>query len=67
MSVVMPIVALVLLVLGAVGVVALDQLALLEHGVMMPVMLVPMLLRPGLHSGRLHHAAAQPSNSRVLR
>ena len=58
MSVVMPIVALVLLVLGAVGLVALDQLALLEHGVMMPVMLVPMLLRPGLYSGHLHHAAA---------
>ena len=58
MSVVMPIVALVLLVLGAVGLLAMDQLALLEHGVMMPAMLVPMLLRPGLYSGHLHHAAA---------
>jgi hypothetical protein len=57
MSVVMPIVALVLLVLGAVGLIAMDQLALLEHGVMMPAMLVPMLLRPGLYSGHLHHAA----------
>ena len=58
MSVVMPIVALGLLVLGAVGLVALDQLALLEHGVMMPAMLVPMVLRPGLYGGHLHHAAA---------
>jgi hypothetical protein len=58
MSVVMPIVALVLLILGAVGLVALDQLALLEHGVMMPAMLVPMLMRPGLYSGHPHHAAA---------
>jgi hypothetical protein len=58
MSVVMPIVALVLLVLGAVGLVALDQVALLEHGVMMPAMLVPMVLRPGLYGGHLHHAAA---------
>jgi hypothetical protein len=58
MSVVMPIVALGLLILGAVGLVALDQLALLEHGVMMPAMLVPMVLRPGLYGGHLHHAAA---------
>ena len=58
MSVVMPIVALVLLVLGAVGLVAFDQLALLEHGLMMPLMLVPMLARPGLYSGHMDHAAA---------
>lgn len=58
MSVVMPIVALLLLALGAVGPVAMTQLAVLEHGVMMPAMLVPMLLRPGLYSGHLHHAAA---------
>ena len=58
MSLVMPIVALVLLFLGAVGIVAPDQLALLEHGLMMPAMLVPMALRPRVYSSRLHHGAA---------
>jgi hypothetical protein len=57
MSVAMPIVTLVLLVLGALGLVALDQAARLEHGVMMPAMLVPMVLLPGLYGGHLHHAA----------
>ena len=57
MSVVMPILALLLLVLGGAGVFEMGQLALLEHGAMMPAMLVPMLLRPGLYTGHLHHAA----------
>lgn len=58
MSLTMPILAGVLLALGWVGVVPLGDLALLEHGLMMPIMLVPMLLRPGLYSGHMHHAHA---------
>jgi hypothetical protein len=58
MTATMPIVAGVLLSLGWLGVVSMDDLALLEHGLMMPVMLVPMLLRPGLYAGHMHHAHA---------
>ncbi len=58
MSATMPIVAGVLLALGWLGVLAMGDLALLEHGLMMPTMLVPMLLRPGLYSGRMDHAHA---------
>ena len=58
MSAVMPIVAVMLLLLGALGVLPMGDLALLEHGLMMPAMLVPMVLRPGLYSGELHHAPA---------
>jgi hypothetical protein len=31
------------------------NLALLEHGLMMPVMLIPMLLRLDLYTGRAAH------------
>ena len=56
MSAVMPIIGLALLLLGALDVIAMGDLALLEHGLMMPAMLVPMLLRPGLYAGHMHHA-----------
>jgi hypothetical protein len=55
MSATMPIVAGVLRMFGWLGPVPMGDLALLEHGLMMPVMLVPMLLGPGLYSGRMHH------------
>ena len=58
MSATMPIVAGVLLMLGWIGVVPMGNLALLMHGLMMPVMLVPMALRPGLYAGHMHHANA---------
>jgi len=58
MSATMPILALVLLTLGGLGVVPMGNLALLMHGLMMPVMLVPMALRPGLYAGQMHHANA---------
>ena len=58
MTATMPILAFILLVLGWAGVVPMGDLALVEHGLMMPVMLVPMVLRPGLYSGRMHHARA---------
>jgi len=47
-----------LLALGWVGVVPLSDVSLLMHGLMMPAMLVPMLLRPGLYSAPIHHAHA---------
>lgn len=54
MAAAMPVLALVLLVLGWLAVVERGDLALLEHGLMMPVMLVPMLLRLDLYTGRSH-------------
>jgi hypothetical protein len=58
MSATMPILAFMLLMLGWLGVVPMGDLALLMHGLMMPVMLVPMLLRPGMYAGHMHHAHA---------
>jgi hypothetical protein len=56
MSATMPTLAVILLILGWLGVVPMGDLALLEHGLMMPVMLVPMLLRPGFYAGHRHQA-----------
>jgi hypothetical protein len=58
MSATMPILALVLLMLGSFGVVPMGDLALLMHGLMMPVMLIPTAFRPGLYAGHLRHAYA---------
>jgi hypothetical protein len=52
MSAAMPIVAAGLLALGWFGAIPMDSLALLEHGLMMPAMLVPMLARLDLYTGR---------------
>jgi hypothetical protein len=51
MSAAMPVLALALLVLGWVGTLPRQDLALLEHGLMMPVMLVPMLFRLDAYTG----------------
>jgi hypothetical protein len=56
MSAAMPIVAIVLLGLGSFGALPKDDLALLEHGLMMPAMLIPMLIRLDLYTGRAGHA-----------
>ena len=56
MTATMPVLALVLLVLGWRGAVPMGDLALLEHGLMMPVMLAPMVIHPSLYTG--HHARA---------
>ena len=56
MSATMPALAVVLLVLGWLGVVPMGDLALLEHGLMMPAMLVPMFLRLDLYTGRSAHS-----------
>jgi hypothetical protein len=55
MSAAMPIVAIVLLGLGWFVALPTDDLALLEHGLMMPAMLIPMLLRLDLYTGRVGH------------
>jgi hypothetical protein len=52
MSAAMPIVAIVLLGLGWFGIVPMDSLALLEHALVMPAMLIPMLLRLDVYAGR---------------
>lgn len=57
MSATMPALAIVLLALGWSGLVPMADLTLLEHGLMMPVMLVPMLFRRDLYAGRMGHAA----------
>ena len=57
MSAAMPVLALVLLSLGWLGSVARSDLALLEHGLMMPVMLIPMLFRLDVYTGRTGHGA----------
>jgi hypothetical protein len=59
MSAAMPILAVVLLGLGWLGILPLGRLALLEHGLMMPVMLVPMLVRLDLYTGRADHATGR--------
>jgi hypothetical protein len=57
MTAAMPALALVLLVLGWLGILPRSDLALLEHGLMMPVMLVPMLFRLDVYSaGHARHA-----------
>jgi hypothetical protein len=56
MSAVMPVVAIVLLGLGSSGALPKEDLALLEHGLMMPSMLIAMFLRLDLYTGRIGHA-----------
>jgi hypothetical protein len=54
MSAVMPVLAMVLLICGWVGMIPMGDLALAEHGLMMPAMLVPMLLSLAFYTGRAH-------------
>lgn len=58
MAAAMPILAVVLLGLGWIGVLRMADLALAEHGLMMPVMLIPMFLRLDMYTGR---AAGTPA------
>jgi hypothetical protein len=55
MSAVMPALAIALLALGWLAILSKGDLALLEHGLMMPAMLVPMFLRLDLYAGRAGH------------
>jgi hypothetical protein len=56
MSAAMSILAVVLLVLGWLAILPKGDLALWEHGLMMPVMLIPMLFRMDVYTGRAGHA-----------
>jgi hypothetical protein len=60
MAGVMPILAMALLALGWLSVVPKSELALLEHGLMMPAMLVPMVFRLSLYTGRSGHTLSTP-------
>jgi hypothetical protein len=54
MTAVMPMLALLLLIAGWAGTIPMGDLALTEHGLMMPAMLVPMLLSLAFYTGRAH-------------
>jgi hypothetical protein len=56
MAAVMPVLAIALLALGWLAIVPKGELALSEHGLMMPAMLVPMFFRLDLYTGRARHA-----------
>ena len=53
MAAAMVVLALLLLLAGWVGIAAMKTLPWLAHGLMMPAMLVPMLLRLDLYTGRV--------------
>jgi flagellar biosynthetic protein FliP len=55
MSAAMPVLAVALLAFGWLELVPREDLVVLEHGLMMPVMLVPMLARLDLYDGRARH------------
>jgi hypothetical protein len=55
MSATMPVLGTVLLALGWLTVVPKNDMALWEHGLMMPVMLIPMFFRLDLYTGRRGH------------
>ena len=59
MAVVMPILAIALLALGWLAIVPMGDLALLEHGLMMPAMLVPMVFRLDFYTGRAGPATTE--------
>jgi hypothetical protein len=55
MTAAMPILAIVLLAFGWLAILPKGDLALLEHGLMMPVMLIPMFFRLDVYTGRTGH------------
>jgi hypothetical protein len=64
MAAVIPILAFALLALGWLSVVPKSELVLLEHGLMMPAMLVPMVFRLDLYLGRSGHAGHHRQSER---
>ena len=56
MAAVMPVLAIALLGLGWLAIVPKGELALSEHGLMMPAMLVPMVFRLDFYTGRAGHS-----------
>ena len=66
MAAVMPVIAAALLVLGWLSVLATGDLAVWEHGLMMPAMLVPMLFRLDLYTSRhSHQRRGAPAGQRM--
>jgi hypothetical protein len=64
MSAAMPILALVLLAFGWLAILPKGDLALLEHGLMMPVMLIPMFFWLDLYTGRVGHTGRHRAGER---
>jgi hypothetical protein len=64
MSAVMPALAIVLLALGWLAIAPKHDLALLEHGLMMPAMLGPMFFRLDLYTGRAGHGGRHRPDER---
>ncbi|MGH3083223.1 MAG: hypothetical protein ACRDNP_04050 [Gaiellaceae bacterium] len=68
MAAVMPVLGAALLVVGWLSLLPMGDLALWEHGLMMPAMLVPMFLRLDLYtSRRSHHQTAARAARRGTR
>ena len=63
MAAAMAILALLILLAGWTGIVAMDTLPWLAHGLMMPAMLVPMLMRPAAYAGHIHQRAVSAASS----
>jgi hypothetical protein len=55
MTAAMPVLAIVLLTFGWLAILPKGDLVLLEHGLMMPVMLIPMFFRLDVYTGRTGH------------
>jgi hypothetical protein len=64
MSAAMPVLATALLALGWLAILPKGDLALLEHGLMMPVMLAPMFFRLDLYTGRAGHTGRHRGGGR---
>jgi hypothetical protein len=68
MAAVMPLLGVALLVFGWLSVLPRGDLALWEHGLMMPAMLVPMFFRLELYTSKHgHHRTAAPAVPRAAR
>jgi hypothetical protein len=61
MTAAMPLLAIVLLTLGWLAILSKGDLVLLEHGLMMPVMLIPMSFRMDVYTGRCGHMMHRPA------
>src|SRR6476661_72941 len=64
MSAAIPVLAIMLLGVGWLTIVPKGDLALLEHGLMMPIMLIPMFFRLDLYTGRIGHTAPTARGNR---
>jgi hypothetical protein len=65
MSAAMIVEAALLIIAGRLGLLERGSLAVLEHGLMMPVMLVPMLFRLNVYAGHAGHNRAEARSARA--